>query len=100
MSKEAPKENEEQEEKFPLELGINKDISNDHYHSNKTFFSSSVLKDLLKDKELFHKKYILKEEVERSGPLNAFLFGSYVHTLILEPHLVDVELKFALTTLI
>lgn len=76
-----------------LKPGINKDVSNEDYHADREYFSSSVLKELLKDRELFYKKYVLGQQEPREEKA-AFSFGSYVHTLILEPHLVDEEYVF------
>lgn len=71
---------------------IKTDISNEDYHGDITSYSSSALKLYLKDPIQFHKKYILgeKEEIPK-GLQAAFDFGSYVHTRILEPHLLDAE---------
>jgi exodeoxyribonuclease VIII len=72
-------------------LGINKDISNAYYHADKTAYSSSALKTILKSKEEFYKKYILREPeiVKNIGALN---MGTALHTKILEPHLFDSEI--------
>jgi hypothetical protein len=48
---------------------------------------------LLKDPEAFHKKYILREKDDEIRNVSAFRFGSYMHSMILEPHLLDVEYK-------
>jgi len=77
-----------------LNYGINEDVSNEDYHADREFFSSSVLKDLLKSREAFYKKYILKEEQEERAERAAFSFGSYIHSLILEPHLITKEYEF------
>ena len=66
------------------------DISNDDYHADREYISSSGLKLLLKDGEAFYRKYVLNQE-EGSKNSSALDFGSYLHCLILEPHLVDDE---------
>lgn len=69
---------------FKLEPGINK-CSNSQYHSDKTRLSSSDFKLILKSPEEF------KNKVPDTEDKPYFVEGSYVHTLILEPHLIDVE---------
>jgi hypothetical protein len=71
-----------------LKLGFNKDISNEDYHADTEYLSSSSLKMIMEDPEEFHKKYVLKEKTESKKSVNLD-FGTYVHTLILEPHLVN-----------
>lgn len=70
--------------------GFNPDISNEDYHGDRTYISSSGLKLVLKDPRQFYKTYVLNEE---SASLNqsAMDLGSYIHALILEPHLVEKE---------
>ena len=67
-------------------------ISNEDYHAEKEHLSSSNLKMLLKDPEKFYQEKVLgnREEVS-SNTQNAFSEGSYAHSLILEPDLVDKE---------
>ena len=65
-------------------------MPNNDYHADVTHFSSSTLKMILKKPEEFYTKYIKKEKVEQEENTN-FIFGSYVHSLILEPHLTDDE---------
>lgn len=65
-------------------------ISNEDYHDNRTHISSSGIKLMLKDPRQFYKQYVLNEE--GSGPTGpALAIGSYLHCMILEPHLLDVE---------
>jgi len=63
------------------------ELSNEEYHKQRGegehFFSSSQLKDILDDPELFHRKYILGEIENESKA--AFDIGTYFHTAILEP---------------
>jgi hypothetical protein len=73
-----------------LKMGINKNISNKDYHADRKFLSSSALKLILKDKRAFFKKYILNEpEYNTSNP--NFNFGSYVHSIILEPEQTEAD---------
>ncbi len=65
------------------------DLSSKEYHSTANTFSSSQLKDMLEDPEFFHKKYILKTIEREETP--AFDVGTYFHTAVLEPHLLDKE---------
>ena len=72
-----------------LEIGINK-CSNADYHADKEYLSSSNYKLLLTDLPKFHKERILGiKEPDIDRPY--FVEGSYVHTLILEPEMVEVE---------
>jgi hypothetical protein len=59
-------------------------MSSEEYHGIQNIYSSSQLKDLLDDEEIFYRKYIAKTEEKQSIP--AFDIGSYFHTAILEPH--------------
>jgi len=75
-----------------LKLGINESISNKDYHSDKEFVSSSGLKLLYNDPKAYYERYVLG--VEESTPPRlqaAFDFGSYLHTMILEPELLGDE---------
>jgi len=73
-----------------IKLGITKDLPNSEYHADREYLSSSVIKLLYKDIEEYHRKYILRERDE-TPPSSALLFGSYMHSLILEPHLVKEQ---------
>ena len=75
-----------------MKLGLYKGdkLSNAQYHAAEGFFSSSQFKIANEDIELFHKKYITKEIVDKEGN-PAFDIGTYFHTAILEPHLLDKE---------
>lgn len=72
-----------------VERGLIYDMSSNDYHGLKGTYSSSQLKDLLEDEEVFYKKYITGEIERLSIP--AFDIGTYFHTAILEPHLLDEE---------
>jgi hypothetical protein len=75
-----------------LVMGINEDCSNDFYHSDREFSSSSVLKTILRDPQKYYEKYILGTYKDKGG--DHFDFGSLVHAMILEPHIVDDEFAF------
>lgn len=71
------------------------DCSNEEYHGERNHLSSSNLKLLLKDPELFYEQKIKGNLKPVSiTTQNAFDEGSLAHTLILEPHLVSKEYKF------
>lgn len=69
--------------------GLVYDMPSDVYHGTGGIFSSSQLKDLLDDEEIFYNKYIAKTVEKESIP--AFDIGSYFHTAILEPHKLKDE---------
>jgi len=73
-----------------LNYGINPSISNEDYHLDRNFESSSSLKLFLKDSREYYKKYILGEKREDTYK-SAYDFGSYIHSLILEPEKTDDE---------
>lgn len=60
------------------------DLPSSSYHSKGGSYSSSQLKDLLYDPEIFYKKYITCEIPRASS--DAFDEGTLVHTGTLEPH--------------
>lgn len=64
------------------------ELSNGEYHGNRTHVSSSALKTVLKDPAEYERKYL---KGEKDKPTEAMEFGTYVHTLILEPHLASQE---------
>lgn len=76
-----------------LKKGINEPISNRLYHSDRSYFSSSQLKLILKDPEQFHKEHVLglREPQEEKA---VFDEGSLTHSLILEPEKVAEEFAF------
>lgn len=65
------------------------ELSNEAYHAEKEHLSSSNLKMLLKDPAQFYDEKILGNRIVKE--LAVFAEGSLVHSLILEPHLVDEE---------
>lgn len=74
------------------ESNIDTTMSNEAYHANRTHVSSSGLKLYLKDPREYHKQYVLGEPAYIPPALqNAFDLGSYMHTMVLEPHLLEVE---------
>jgi len=72
-----------------LKAGLNLDIANDDYHADREYISSSGLKLMLKDPRSYYKQYILGEKESFSS--TAMDMGSYIHSLILEPHLTEAE---------
>lgn len=75
-----------------LVLGLN-DCTNEEYHADREWASSSVLKVALKDIADYHKQYVLGQP-KTFGNSASLEFGSLVHTMILEPHLLDKEYAF------
>lgn len=74
---------------IPIE-GFNRDVDNETYHANKTHVSSSVLKTIGKSLEDYKDQYI----DGNSKPffnMDALNLGSYIHALILEPHVIKDE---------
>lgn len=74
-------------------MGLVYYLSNKDYHAplydGKKYYSSSQLKDMVKDPELFHKNYIRGEKEPMKG--SALDIGTYFHTAILEPHKLDED---------
>ena len=68
---------------------LNTELTSSEYHGLKGTFSSSQLKTILEDPEVFYKKYVLFEGEKEEGA--HFDIGSYFHTAILEPHKQDEE---------
>lgn len=66
-------------------------LNNKEYHDDRNFLSSSGLKLMFKNPRLFYKTYVENSEPNNGSNSAAFEFGSYVHSLILEPHLTDEE---------
>lgn len=63
--------------------------SSTDYHANKTHLSSSALKLLLKSPSEFYAQYIEGQRIQTESA--AFDEGSFVHSLILEPHKITAE---------
>lgn len=70
--------------------GFNDNVSNEDYHDNRTHVSSSVLKTIYASLEDYKDQYI-DGNFKLFANQEALDFGSYVHALILEPHLVKEE---------
>ena len=68
---------------------ISYDMTNEEYHGYPGTFSSSNLKTAIEDMELFYKMHITKEITQEH--IAAFDTGTYFHTRVLEPHLLDKE---------
>ena len=68
------------------------DVPNEVYHADCEYVSSSVLKTILKNIGDYKTQYIDGEK-KAFGNLDALNFGSYLHALILEPHLVEKEFQ-------
>jgi hypothetical protein len=70
-----------------VELGVLiDDMSSEEYHSTPDTHSSTQIKMVLNDPEMYKKIYITKEAERPSS--SAFDIGTYFHTAILEPHLL------------
>jgi len=67
------------------------DMSSEAYHSVPNTVSSSKLKDLLDDPEIYHAKYVAEGAVRFHIP--AFDTGSIFHTATLERHKLKDEVK-------
>ena len=72
-----------------LKLGVNY-CDNESYHSDRKFKSSSTLKLFLKDPREYYKRYV-KGEPREDTYKSAYDFGSYMHSIILEPDKTDSE---------
>lgn len=69
--------------------GLFRDIPSEVYHGIENTWSSSQLKVILEDEELFYKKYIAKTVPREEA--QAFDVGTYFHTAVLEPHKLTEE---------
>jgi hypothetical protein len=77
-------------EEFKLVEGINPKCSNEEYHGDREYVSSSVLKLMFKDPKEYYNRYVLGDMT--NAPKGASLdFGSYIHARILEPEIVEDE---------
>lgn len=65
------------------------ELSSEQYHGTGNTFSSSQLKTMLEDPEVFFKKYITKDIAKQSS--SAFDVGTYFHTAVLEPEKLEQE---------
>lgn len=64
-------------------------LSSEQYHGMEGTYSSSQLKAMLQDPEVFYRKYIAKTEPREEN--SAFAVGTYFHTSVLEPHKLEKE---------
>lgn len=69
------------------------DCTNAEYHGEREHLSSSNLKLLLKDTEQFYQEKILGNKPKQESKPH-FDEGSYAHSLILEPEMVEHEYAF------
>jgi hypothetical protein len=67
-----------------------RDMASDAYHGIADTWSSSQLKDIIDDEEVFIKKYITREIAR--AETSALDIGNYFHTGVLEPHKVAKEI--------
>lgn len=74
-----------------LQMGVNLGFSNNSYHEDRTFLSSSVLKTIYKDIAAYKLQYIDGVEKEKPKNQTALDDGTLAHMLILEPELVASE---------
>jgi len=82
-------------QEFKLELGINDECTNNEYHGDREYVSSSVLKKILFDPQEYYRNYVLGMGKETSkAQQNAFDFGTYIHALLLEPHTIEHDFAF------
>lgn len=65
------------------------DLPSDQYHSILETYSSSQLKTIVDNEEMFFKKYVEKSIPREES--EAFDVGSYLHTLVLEPHRLNEQ---------
>jgi len=67
-----------------MELGFNRDVSNELYHGDREYVSSSGLKLLYTDPKAYYDQYVLNLPGPKINTANLD-FGSYLHSRILEP---------------
>lgn len=69
-------------------LGIFKDLSNEHYHNDRSAVSRSGLKKFRECPSRYWNEYLNPERPEKKSTPD-MIFGSAFHTFVLEPHLFD-----------
>ena len=74
-----------------LPPGKYKDMSNEDYHSDKHYFSSSQLKEALNSPA--HFKYYVMDKNSKKKSTPAMDRGTLVHTIVLEPYKFDYEYR-------
>ena len=72
-----------------LQIGVNLGFSNEEYHADRKFLSSSVIKTLYHDVKKYEDEYINGNKVQKKS--NGMDEGTCIHTRILEPHLYDEQ---------
>jgi hypothetical protein len=75
--------------KKQMEIGVNLGFSNEEYHADRKFLSSSVIKTLYWDVKKYEDEYINGNKVQKNS--NGMQEGTAIHYKILEPHLYDIE---------
>ncbi len=75
-----------------MKHGLYTDLSNEDYHKDNGFLSSSRIKLILQSPELYYKKYIKKELKE--DHIEAFDTGTAIHSRILEPEKYENDIVF------
>lgn len=81
---------ESRKPKLPALHRLIRDMSSEAYHGTQGTWSSSQLKDIIDDEEVFIKKYIRREMAKLEG--EALDTGTYLHTGSLEPHKLATEI--------
>ena len=66
------------------------DMTNKDYHADRSAYSSSVLKQALKDPQEFKRIYIDGGEPKKMNQ-TSLTIGNYCHLALLEPHLLEKE---------
>ncbi|HEY5688543.1 MAG TPA: PD-(D/E)XK nuclease-like domain-containing protein [Yeosuana sp.] len=69
-----------------LKLGLNEYMSNTEYHADRSCLSSSGLRSINKNEYDFRRSFMSPHEEDLDNA--AFSFGTYIHTKLLEPHLI------------
>lgn len=78
-----------------MKKGIYYDLSNEEYHNQKDYLSSSMIKLILQNPELYYKTYVKNEKQAVSEELNkVFDVGTAIHARILESHVYEKTVTF------
>lgn len=68
-------------------MGLNSSVTNEDYHADREFISSSVLKTIYNEPERYIHEYVNgNKEIKESPALDE---GTSIHSLLLEAHLFD-----------
>lgn len=85
---------EKAKEGFNLVDGVNV-CSNQQYHSDRKYLSSSVLKTVYKSLDTYYNEYVLGNKKEISKETQSiFDYGTLCHSYILEPDTVEKDFNF------